>query len=306
MATMISTRVLLAGLVAAVAIAAAPPAGAQERPWETINRDGKKLVDQKDYAAALAKFQEGQRLYPSVIKFVHNTGYCLLRLGRFDEAAIAFEGFIALKPGEKLTAQARVFLEQARTQREKTMGKVTVETTPPGAEVTLSSRPEGGKHSPASWWLKPGRHAVTARREGYLVAKDEVTAAVGKPAVLSMSLQSFAEPPADTNPWPWVMTGVGGVAVVVGGIIYGLAVSDFADADDYLDSTSDYEGYDRRYNEAWNLGNIGRISLGVGVAAAAGGLVWALVDQDDAEASATTLHMVPHVGGAGLGVTGTF
>jgi tetratricopeptide (TPR) repeat protein len=306
MATSRRGRVLLMSIIAALAIVVALPAEAQEKPWETINRDGKKLVDQKKYGAALAKFEEGQRLYPSVVKFVHNAGYCLLRLGRFDEAVVAFEGFIALNPGEKLTAQARVFLEQAKAQRVKTMGKVTVETTPPGAHVELTSRPEGGKHSPASWWLKPGRHAVTARKEGYLVANDEVNATIGKPAVLRMNLQSFAQPTDNANPWPWVLTGVGGATVIAGSIVYGLAVSDFADADDYLDSTSDYNGYNSRYNDASGLGNVGRVSLGVGLAAVAGGLVWALVDQDGAESTATALHVVPHAGGAGLGITGRF
>jgi len=147
---------------------------------------------------------------------------------------------------------------------------------------------------------------MMARKEGYLTAEGKVMSVVGKPAVLRMQLVAAGSSSrVSRDPWPWVVTGVGGAVALAGGVVYGLSFSKFTDADAYLDTTSDYAGYEQRHGDATDLGNAGRITLGVGLAAAAGGLVWALVRGSGADAK-TTLHMVPHPGGAGLGFTGTF
>jgi len=75
--------------------------------------EGLKLLMAKKYDAAIAKFQEGYRLYPSQA-FVLNEAAALRDSGRYAEATLAYERYLA-DPDAPRADEARQTLEETRS-----------------------------------------------------------------------------------------------------------------------------------------------------------------------------------------------
>lgn len=143
-----------------------------------------------DYAGALADFQE----LDAIKSTPQSTRYIALaqdKLGRFAEAVAAYEKFVA-SPG-KLTKEA----EEARKRVEeikKMPGKLHVETTPPGATITVDGKTSGT--SPAEIELAPGKHVVRVELAGYLPLDRDVEIGYGAKQDVKAELEAKpAEPP---------------------------------------------------------------------------------------------------------------
>lgn len=76
-------------------------AGAQPDAALAVYEQGKVLYDAKDYAGALAKFDEAVRLEPDKARWHYNRGLALRKLGRDDEARAAFYESQRLDPEYK-------------------------------------------------------------------------------------------------------------------------------------------------------------------------------------------------------------
>jgi tetratricopeptide (TPR) repeat protein len=90
-----------AGTLWAHAVAAAPGA------FQPRNNLGLYFLGRDDYSAALREFDDTLRLNPKSAKAHFNRGHALARLGRRDEAILAYERGLALRPNDP-TAWAHV------------------------------------------------------------------------------------------------------------------------------------------------------------------------------------------------------
>ncbi|MFO0624367.1 MAG: serine/threonine-protein kinase [Polyangiales bacterium] len=206
------------------------------------------------------------------------------------------------------------------------VGRLTV-TPPSPAPEGLVVR-IGGEEVPAAVWgvpviVTPGTVVVEAAAPRFLPVRREVSVAVGASASVSLTLEAAPPPPEapapppaptpapvpaptpppppqGTSAGPFVMMGAG--ALVLGGAATFLALS-YSDpgepcADDptALCVTS----------SAATLGTLGWVSLGVGIGAAVGGVVWFVLDRNMRTAPRASLTVTPLQGGGTLGLAGTF
>ncbi len=105
---------------------------------------------------------------------------------------------------------------------------------------------------------------------------------------------------------PWIVVGVGGVVAIGGGVLLPIGLGKVSDAEAACPVRSECK--DQAVVDDGNSGRtqalLGGVALGVGVAAVAGGLVWAFVLDDSGE-SAKSMSVTPVAGPEGGGVVTT-
>jgi tetratricopeptide (TPR) repeat protein len=129
---------------------------------------------------------------------------------------------------------------------------------------------------------RPGadnRRAVEAR---IAVLREEVSEASAE----TDSVPSSTATTSGSGAAPWILVVGGGIVAASGGVLLGLAASDKA-AVENAERPSEWADFEARADRVPVLSAAGAIALGVGVALAAVGLVWAL--GDDGEDPAVTV-----------------
>ncbi len=121
------------------------------------------------------------------------------------------------------------------------------------------------------------------------------------------------KPTGGPGPWPWVLTGSGGGIAVIGAILLGVGVPKVSSASAACPDRSKCTDEDAKTkgNTGLALERAGGALIGIGVAAAAGGVIWYFVAPKGAPTTpgtapaqpkpATTLRIVPGPGLVGLG-----
>jgi PEGA domain len=172
----------------AQATAPAPPSNARE-----LFKSGNKKYKAGDFSGALSDFQAVDALKPTpqAARFI---GLCQDKLGHLADAVAAYERFLADVP-PKLAPEAEEI--KARVQAIKAMpGKVHVDTTPPGASVSIDGRPQPGP-TPLDLELAPGKHTlhVSAPDREAQDRDIEVTYASTADVNVQLAAASSAPPP---------------------------------------------------------------------------------------------------------------
>ena len=103
---------------------------------------------------------------------------------------------------------------------------------------------------------------------------------------------------SDAGPAPWIVVGVGGAAVVAGAVLMGVAAADVAAVEGASRGTR-WETVEGAYARSEAESIAGAVLLGVGGAAALGGIVWAVTGS-----GGTRVEVSPTAGG--LVARGTF
>jgi hypothetical protein len=156
----------------------------------------------------------------------------------------------------------------------------------------------------------PARAAVEAATQAPDLAVRLGAALRGERAVV---VAPVVTPPPRRGPGaaPWVLVGVGGAAVVAGGALLAASFGALGDVEtvcpgyrcgalDAAQRTSAQESYDR----ARTLNTAGWVTLGVGAAAAVGGVVWYALASRRSDAPVVTAVVTGE--GASVGVSGRF
>ncbi len=160
-------------------------------------------------------------------------GECELKLERFDEAAEHLDYFLR-KASDKTPAALKERATELLTKAESKVARIEVTASEDDAEIRVDARTVGS--GTARLWAKPGNITVTARKAGFKTASKSVEAKQGTKAAVSLTLEPIGDqPPANGHPNAVLLGvgyGLGGAAVVVGGIFAGLAASASSQADE--------------------------------------------------------------------------
>lgn len=211
------------------------------------------------------------------------------------------------------------------------VGRLTV-TPPAPAPPGLTVRVAGNEVPSAVWGVPiivtPGAVVIEAAAPSFLPFRREVSVAVGGSESLTLALEAapaVAPPPVEAAPvtpapvqpvpapvqpvaapqsasvGPFVLMGAG--ALMLGGAATFLALS----YSDPGEPCADNPAEQCITAAADTFGTLGWVSLGVGISAAVGGVVWFVLDRNGRSTGPrATLTGSPLPGGGMLGLTGTF
>jgi hypothetical protein len=113
--------------------------------------------------------------------------------------------------------------------------------------------------------------------------------------------------PAKRSRTPWIVVGVGGGLILVGGVIYAAGakkVSDFEAQCPNRKCPVGQENLIQDGNDARNQQNLGGIVAGVGLAGVIGGLVWFFAQPKEPAAQSSLIHRTSMTPVLGPGFTG--
>ena len=204
---------LIAGLVAG-ALAVAPAAYAQKgkpKPAPAAAAapadkplDKKQLADaKKHYGDGVAKYNSGDfdgalqdfqaadsvKQTPQTARYI---GLCLDNLGRFQEAVLAYNRFLANVP-PKMAAQGDEL--KARVAAIQLLpGKLHVTSDPPAAGFSLDGKPQPSP-TPADVELAPGHHTLHFSAAGHDPVDKDVEVTYASKQDVSVTLPTSAAPP---------------------------------------------------------------------------------------------------------------
>lgn len=247
---------LALALALGLVIAAPVPAAAQGRDpaaAEALFRQGRALSDAGDIAGACAKFRESDRLDPA-IGTTFNIADCEERLGHLATAWTLFDEVAQRLPdSDKRHAVAG----SRAAALEPRLPKLTIQlvsAAPAGTRVTRDGVELGAASLGTALPVDPGEHGVVVEAPGRAPRSFRLLISERERRTLEVSVgPESAAPPGDRakgSPAPapnrtlgYVLTGVGAVGLVAGGVAGVLVlhekkvVSDHCDANKRCDDT---------------------------------------------------------------------
>jgi hypothetical protein len=201
-----TTRILFATL----AFVAASPAWAQPAPTpEEVQQaqvrwnEGKAYFDAGNFEAARVAFKQAYTVFPHAA-FLQNLGEAELRTGRSVEAARHFTAF--LRASSSGSPAQRELAKKSLAKASERLASIVVTTNVDDAEIRVDEDVVG--RSPLgslAWYVEPGRHLVTARKDGYLDGTERIDVSIGPPRsvfvrVLRVIGGTSEPPPEESKP----------------------------------------------------------------------------------------------------------
>jgi hypothetical protein len=192
--------------VAMLAIFAAAPARGQPAPTpEEVQQaqvrwnEGKAYFDAGNFEAARVAFKQAYTVFPHAA-FLQNLGEAELRTGRHVEAARHFTAF--LRASSTGSPAQRELAKKSLAKAAERLGSIIVTTNVDDAEIRIDDEVVG--RSPLgslAWYVEPGRHLITARKDGYLDGSERIDVAIGPPRTVLVRVQRVvggrSEPPPE-------------------------------------------------------------------------------------------------------------
>jgi hypothetical protein len=196
------TKALLLG--AALSLMAgqglAQPAPTPEEVQQAQSRwtEGKAFFDAGNFEAARVAFKQAHTIFPHPA-FLQNLGEAELRTGRYVDASRHLSAFLRSNATSSVTQ--REGAKKSLLKASEKLGSILVETNVVDAEVRVDDELVG--RSPLgslAWYVEPGTHAVSARKEGYLSGTENVVVAAGPAKSVYVRLQRFVGATVDVTP----------------------------------------------------------------------------------------------------------
>ncbi len=202
------TRKLLAGaIVGTLTIGQVPMAWADTaKPAATAKSDlaaakkhyadGEKKYKAGDFAGALAEFEQANDIKstPHAERYL---GLCEDNLGHYGAALEWYDKFLAHVP-DKLATEGDD-LRKREGEIKAMPGKVHIDSTPPGAAVTIDDKPQTGP-TPLDVELAPGTHVLKVTSAGHLPGSKPVDVGFASTQTVSVELQPEPEAPPPPPP----------------------------------------------------------------------------------------------------------
>ena len=282
-------------------------------------QDGVKLAKQRDYQEAINLWlglldSADVDFQPKVRKAI---ALAYKKLERYPEAWHYLTLYLRNAPKEDRKAGA--WLEEVEKELAGMHRKVSISCEPDGA--TLGLDPAAGAIAypcPLTWWFVPGKHEVSATKEGHhpqtaeidVLERDDEGAheiklvAIAKDPPVVAKLPEKTPPsdtitidkPADSEPIPnlleWSLVGAGGAAIIAGGIFHSLGYSKnedlhdkYKDEENYPDQDAAKKPYDDEYaDEVQPKLTSAYVLYGLGTAAVTTGVVLLVLNEGEASA----------------------
>jgi hypothetical protein len=240
---------------------------------------------------------------------------CFLALKRGEKAEGAMREVLIIDPEFKLSAEqsSPAFMALFQKVRATTLGELSVETTPPGANVTLDGEILGP--SPLSTTAPVGRHRVEATLAGHAAQVEEVVIRHDQLRTVQLTLTpgSGARATAPSKPAPGlpegqVLTRVPGQEpwrpwLWRGGVTLGVGLVFVLWANGIEESIRSGEGY-ADLAAVQRAAGTGRVVNVLGMVGVVGGLVGLGIAGVGWLQDGPTVAVVPTPGGAALAVQG--
>lgn len=284
----------------------------RDRAREAYAR-GQALFDQGKFAEAEAAFAEAYALVPNPLVLL-STAECETRLGKLDDAYVAFERYLRDRPD----APDRADVERKAAELLSLPATLVLSSEPAGALIKLDGK-EMGARTPAEIKASRGPHTLELTLPSYEVASESVQARIGARHELHAVLKTVpvppqAPPPANLKLTPeahaspttalWITSIVGAAGLVTGTVLGFIVLAERSDYDAKPSEASAKRGE--------RLALFTDVAFGMGAMALVTGAVLYFT-ADDPEASATperavSLSLSPSASahGAGFSARGRF
>jgi len=200
MHTVPSAAPLSAAVMVLTALAASPPAHADDRAEaESYFRRAGALYEGGRYQEAAKMYQVCVALAPGLAGPYRRLGQSYKALGRCDEAVEHFLKYLALKPAGKYADDIRRDMERCVVEagiddegdEDLRTGQVRMVVTPEGARVVFDGE-EVGRSPLGAVAMNPGRHQAVVVKAGYAPWQGEVTVRAGEVVEVSVELTETA------------------------------------------------------------------------------------------------------------------
>lgn len=184
-----------AALAIALSLLAARPALADDSEKARARAllvEGNQLLDDGDYAAALARFEQAYATYPSPALLL-NIGTALRALDRHAEASNSYARWLRATRRPRHRAE----VEEALAALDKLVGRVVLKINEPGASVSVGGAPVDKQIVGSVLRLEPGVHELVAQKDGFKPAVATVRLAAGEKRAVRLVLKRSLLPRPD-------------------------------------------------------------------------------------------------------------
>jgi len=256
-------------------VAASAPALAQDKATASaLFKEGNALRKEKKYPAALEKYQEAYRIYPS-FKIQYNIAVTLQYMGRYAEAVTVYQRFLREGIGKSPEALVHLTKKKILLLRSE-IAVVAVRCGLDGATVILDGKEEGKSPLGRDLYLAPGKHTLQVAHAGYEPYQEDFTVEAGQRKEVSVTLvekpeepekpEPMASPPPVVSPvkpvepeavqsdianllsrrqvktmWAWSTLAVSAACVVTAGALYGIGIPAGDEAHENYNNATDIE-----------------------------------------------------------------
>ncbi len=277
-------------------------------------REASRLVQEGRWTEAEERYGRSLALKRAALT-LYSLGVVQKTNGHFVEALESFRAFLA-EPSTGATLVYETPARDAIDELEKQVARLTIVVEPaalPGVSVTVDGVPVPTAALAIPRLVNPGRHVIVASATGYRPTRVEMSSAPASLREVKLSLAVAdgtleASPPRDPAPpplqappaeappsvaLPATLMGVGGAAIIAGITVGMLGVKDASNAPTKNGPAA---------SSAKTKALAGDVVTGVGIAAAATGLIILLVQRSGSASPPVTAGVSPWSDGATAGV----
>jgi outer membrane receptor for ferrienterochelin and colicins len=179
---------MIRSLFAALLLLAAPAlAGNSADEADVAFALGNRAYAHHDYEEALAKYFLSYRLVANR-NVLFNIARCYESLGKYDEAFRYYDDLLGLD----LPAADRRDVQASVARLRPKVALLHVESNPQGAEVFVDRLDLGSRgHTPLTIALSPGRHRITAQKDGFVTAEASASLERGREDSHTLALREL-------------------------------------------------------------------------------------------------------------------
>ena len=163
-----------------------------EREAKALFKEASGLAQSGDLTGALDLYQVAYQRFPNP-KILVNIGAVLEAMGRDVEAAQTYEKLLQDAGASRAN---RAQAEQKLAAMDARLGRLRVEVDPPGAQLLLDGKSIGESGRPVAVRVKPGGHAVLAKKDGFEPSAETIDVVAGQERVVALKLQRMGASPA--------------------------------------------------------------------------------------------------------------
>lgn len=194
-------RRLLPAAALLALLAPSRPAPAQDRREAEAKREyrlGWSALQAGDYAEAYEHYKRSYELSPRP-RTLFNLAVTEEKLGRFEDAMRHYAEFVAQAEPRDAEFKAQALERHAALER-RLMGKLTVTSTPPGADVFVDDDAEPRGRTPVTLELLAGEHRVRLETPDAAPVERTVTVVAGQVTRAQLALEVTAPVVITTTP----------------------------------------------------------------------------------------------------------